>query len=40
MTLNRLFSKCAELKSDEAVATAMLYRLLHHTQGSSLKASF
>jgi DNA replication protein DnaC len=37
MTSNRLFSKWAELMSDEAVATAMLDRLLHHVQVFSLK---
>jgi DNA replication protein DnaC len=38
MTSNRPFSKWAELMSDEAVATAMLDRLLHHAQVISLKA--
>jgi DNA replication protein DnaC len=38
MTSNRSFSKWAELMSDEAVATAMLDRLLHHAQVLSLKA--
>lgn len=38
MTSNRPFSKWAELMSDEAVATAMLDRLLHHVQVVSLKA--
>lgn len=38
MTSNRPFSKWAELMSDEAVATAMLDRLLHHVQVFSLKA--
>lgn len=38
MTSNRPFSKWAELMSDEAVATAMLDRLLHHAQVFSLKA--
>lgn len=38
MTSNRSFSKWAELMSDEAVATAMLDRLLHHAQVYSLKA--
>jgi DNA replication protein DnaC len=38
MTSNRSFSKWAELMSDEAVATAMLDRLLHHAQVFSLKA--
>jgi DNA replication protein DnaC len=37
MTSNRPFSKWAELMSDEAVATAMLDRLLHHAQVLSLK---
>jgi len=37
MTSNRPFSKWAELMSDEAVATAMLDRLLHHVQIFSLK---
>ncbi len=37
MTSNRTFSKWAELMSDEAVATAMLDRLLHHAQVFSLK---
>jgi len=38
MTSNKPFSKWAELMSDEAVATAMLDRLLHHAQVVSLKA--
>ena len=38
MTSNRPFSKWAELMSDEAVATAMLDRLLHHVHVVSLKA--
>jgi DNA replication protein DnaC len=38
MTSNRSFAKWAELMSDEAVATAMLDRLLHHAQVFSLKA--
>ena len=38
LTSNRTFSKWAELMSDEAVATAMLDRLLHHAQVFSLKA--
>lgn len=38
MTSNRSFAKWAELMSDEAVATAMLDRLLHHSQVFSLKA--
>jgi DNA replication protein DnaC len=38
MTSNRPFSKWAELMSDEAVATAMLDRLLHHVHVFSLKA--
>jgi DNA replication protein DnaC len=38
MTSNRNFSKWAELMSDEAVAVAMLDRLLHHSQVFSLKA--
>jgi DNA replication protein DnaC len=38
MTSNRSFAKWAELKSDEAVAVAMLDRLLHHPQTYSLKA--
>ena len=37
MTSNRAFSKWAELMSDEAVATVMLDRLLHHAQVFSLK---
>jgi len=37
MTSNRPFSKWAELMSDEAVATAILDRLLHHVQVFSLK---
>ena len=37
LTSNRAFSKWAELMSDEAVATAMLDRLLHHAQVLSLK---
>jgi DNA replication protein DnaC len=37
MTSNRPFSKWAELMSDEAVATAMLDRLLHHVQVFNLK---
>ncbi|HOT63077.1 MAG TPA: IS21-like element helper ATPase IstB [Treponemataceae bacterium] len=37
MTSNRPFAKWAELMSDEAVATAMLDRLLHHAQVFSLK---
>jgi len=38
MTSNKPFSTWAELMSDEAVATAMLDRLLHHAQVVSLKA--
>ena len=38
MTSNRAFGKWAELMSDEAVATAMLDRLLHHAHVFSLKA--
>lgn len=38
MTSNRAFGKWAELMSDEAVATAMLDRLLHHAQVFTLKA--
>ena len=38
MTSNRSFAKWAELMSDEAVAVAMLDRLLHHSQVFSLKA--
>ena len=38
MTSNRSFTKWAELMSDEAVAVAMLDRLLHHSQVFSLKA--
>jgi DNA replication protein DnaC len=38
MTSNKPFSKWAELMSDEAVATAMLDRLLHHSLVVSLKA--
>jgi len=38
MTSNKPFAKWAELMSDEAVATAMLDRLLHHAQVISLKA--
>ena len=37
MTSNKPFSKWAELMSDEAVATAMLDRLLHHALVFSLK---
>lgn len=37
MTSNKSFSKWAELMSDEAVATAMLDRLLHHCHTLSLK---
>jgi len=37
MTSNKPFSKWAELMSDEAVATAMLDRLLHHCHTLSLK---
>jgi DNA replication protein DnaC len=37
LTSNRPFTKWAELMSDEAVATAMLDRLLHHVQVFSLK---
>jgi DNA replication protein DnaC len=38
MTSNKSFSKWSELMSDEAVATAMLDRLLHHAHVVSLKA--
>jgi DNA replication protein DnaC len=38
MTSNKAFSKWAELMSDEAVATAMLDRLLHHSHTLSLQA--
>jgi DNA replication protein DnaC len=38
MTSNKAFSKWAELMSDEAVATAMLDRLLHHSHALSLQA--
>ena len=38
MTSNKSFSKWAELMSDEAVATAMLDRLLHHSHTISLNA--
>ncbi len=38
MTSNKTFAKWAELMSDEAVATAMLDRLLHHAHVVSLKA--
>ena len=38
MTSNKSFSKWAELTGDEAVATAMLDRLLHHAHIISLKA--
>lgn len=38
MTSNHSFSKWAEFMSDEAVATAMLDRLLHHAQVFGLKA--
>ncbi len=38
MTSNKSFSKWAELMSDEAVATAMLDRLLHHSHTLSLQA--
>jgi len=38
MTSNKTFAKWAELMSDEAVATAMLDRLLHHAHAVSLKA--
>jgi DNA replication protein DnaC len=37
MSSNKPFSKWAELMSDEAVATAMLDRLLHHALVYSLK---
>jgi DNA replication protein DnaC len=37
MTSNKSFSKWAELMSDEAVATAILDRLLHHALVFSLK---
>lgn len=37
MTSNKTFGKWAELMSDEAVATAMLDRLLHHAHVFSLK---
>lgn len=38
LTSNKPFAKWAELMSDEAVATAMLDRLLHHAHIISLKA--
>ncbi len=38
LTSNKPFGKWAELMSDEAVATAMLDRLLHHAHLVSLKA--
>ena len=38
MTSNKAFGKWSELMSDEAVATAMLDRLLHHAHVVSLKA--
>jgi len=38
LTSNKAFGKWAELMSDEAVATAMLDRLLHHAHVVSLKA--
>ena len=38
MTSNKPFSKWAELMSDEAVATAILDRLLHHCHTLSLQA--
>ena len=38
ITSNKSFSKWAELMSDEAVATAMLDRLLHHSHTLSLQA--
>ena len=38
MTSNKSFSKWSELMSDEAVATAMLDRLLHHSHTLSLQA--
>ena len=38
MISNKIFAKWAELMSDEAVATAMLDRLLHHAHVVSLKA--
>jgi len=37
VTSNKSFGKWAELMSDEAVATAMLDRLLHHAHVLSLK---
>jgi len=37
MTSNKVFGKWAELMNDEAVATAMLDRLLHHAHIFSLK---
>lgn len=39
MTSNKSFGKWAELMSDEAVATAMLDRLLHHAHVLSLKGN-
>jgi len=39
MTSNKSFSKWAELMSDEAVATAILDRLLHHSHVLSLKGN-
>ena len=38
MTSNKSFSKWAELMSDEAVATALLDRLLNHSHTLSLQA--
>lgn len=38
MTSNKSFTKWAELMSDEAAATAILDRLLHHSHVFSLKA--
>lgn len=39
MTSNKPFAKWAELMSDEAVATAILDRLLHHSHVLSLKGN-
>ena len=39
MTSNKPFTKWAELMSDEAVATAILDRLLHHSHVLSLKGN-
>jgi len=39
ITSNKPFAKWAELMSDEAVATAILDRLLHHSHVLSLKGN-